>query len=151
VSRVAESYSAISRESIDFRIGKDDDQRERHLLDTSDINVAQCSLLARAVMIAFYRVFATLIRQDMGNLSHRRAGAVRNSTVHPLRQEGISRHPTIDRRSTNAELTLIRRVGSSNRKEEILVIVVDKEDSFVYLCLLSDRAFRANRKKNITC
>lgn len=28
---------------------------------------------------------ATLIRQDVGNLSHRRAGAARNSTMHPLR------------------------------------------------------------------
>lgn len=41
--------------------------------------------LAGAVMIAFYRALATLIRQDVGNLSHRRAGAARNSTVHPLR------------------------------------------------------------------
>jgi len=39
----------------------------------------------RAVMIELYRALATLIRQDVGNLSHRRAGAARNSTVHPLR------------------------------------------------------------------
>jgi len=43
------------------------------------------SVPARAV-IAFYRVLATLIRQDVGNLSHRRASAVWNSASASLRR-----------------------------------------------------------------
>jgi len=69
----AESYSAISRELIDFRFVEHDDQKERHL---SSDECCTVFFLARAVMIAFYRVLATLIRQDVGNLSHRRASAV---------------------------------------------------------------------------
>ncbi|TGZ53485.1 hypothetical protein DBV15_09942 [Temnothorax longispinosus] len=48
---------------------------------------------------------------------------------------------TIDRRSTNAELTLTRRVGSSNRKEEVLVIAVEKEDPRPFTCASFARVF----------